>query len=137
FSIYQKRIGTDRTELLIPPQPAEIFASDTSPDGHDLVYQRMNAKTGWDIWALPLGRDGKSVPVVQTDADERSARLSPDGRWVASRSLHRPDRRHSPRAWSRLCGVGRWATFSGQPAPAGRRRHSGADCAELGCRSVT
>ena len=83
FSIYQKRIGTDRTELLIPPQPAEIFASDTSPDGHDLVYQRMNAKTGWDIWALPLGRDGKSMPVVQTDADERSARLSPDGRWVA------------------------------------------------------
>jgi len=43
----------------------------------------LNAKTGWDIWALSLGRDGKSVPVVQTDADERSARLSPDGRWVA------------------------------------------------------
>ena len=43
----------------------------------------MNPKTGWDIWALPLGGDGKSVPVIQTDADERTARLSPDGRWVA------------------------------------------------------
>jgi hypothetical protein len=43
----------------------------------------MDAKTGFDIWVLPLGRDGKSVPVVQTDADERLARLSPDGRWVA------------------------------------------------------
>ena len=65
------------------PQGDEVFASDTSPDGRDLVYQRMNAKTGWDIWTLPLKRDGTPVPVVQTDADERGARLSPDGRWVA------------------------------------------------------
>ncbi len=70
-------------ELLIPPQTEETFASDVSPDGRSLVYQRMNPKTGWDIWALPLGGDGKSVAVVQTDADERTARLSPDGRWVA------------------------------------------------------
>ena len=69
--------------MLIPPQLEETFASDISPDGNYLVYQRMNAKTGWDIWALPLGGDGKPVPVVQTDADERAARLSPDGRWVA------------------------------------------------------
>ena len=67
----------------MPPQTEETFACDTSPDGRSLVYQRMNAKTGWDIWALPLGGDGKPVPVVQTDADERTARLSPDGRWVA------------------------------------------------------
>ncbi len=60
-----------------------MFATDTSPDGRDLVYQRMNATTGWDIWTLRLGRDGKSVPLVQTDADESGARLSPDGRWVA------------------------------------------------------
>jgi len=82
-SIYQRQIGTDRKELLIPPQPEPAFASDVSPDGRDLVYQRVDAKTGWDIWKLPLGRDAKPEPVVQTDADERSARLSPDGRWVA------------------------------------------------------
>jgi dipeptidyl aminopeptidase/acylaminoacyl peptidase len=82
-SLYQRDLGTDRKELLIQPKTQETFASDISPDGRYLVYQQLNAKTGWDIWALPLGRDGKSVPVVQTDADERSARLSPDGRWVA------------------------------------------------------
>ncbi len=82
-SIYQRHTGTGRKELLIPPQTEETFTCDTSPDGRSLVYQRMNAKTGWDIWALPLGGDGKPVPVVQTDADERTARLSPDGRWVA------------------------------------------------------
>ena len=69
--------------MLIQTKTQETFASDISPDGRDLLYQQLNAKTGWDIWALPLGRDGKPVPVVQTDADERSARLSPDGRWVA------------------------------------------------------
>jgi Tol biopolymer transport system component len=82
-SLYQRSIGTDRRELLLTAQTEPTFASDISPDGRDLVYQRLNAKTGWDIWALALGPDGKSVPVVQTDADERSARLSPDGRWLA------------------------------------------------------
>jgi dipeptidyl aminopeptidase/acylaminoacyl peptidase len=83
MSVYQRQIGTDRRELLIPPQAEETFASDISPDGGYLVYQRLDTKTGWDIWALPLGTDPKPVPVVQTDADERSARLSPDGRWIA------------------------------------------------------
>jgi eukaryotic-like serine/threonine-protein kinase len=81
-SLYQKHTDTARKEL-IPPQTEETFACDTSPDGRSLLYQRMNPKTGWDIWALPLGGNGEAVPVVQTDADERTARLSPDGRWVA------------------------------------------------------
>jgi dipeptidyl aminopeptidase/acylaminoacyl peptidase len=47
-----------------------------------VIYQRNNTKTGWDIWAVP--REANAAPiVVQTDADERNARLSPDGRWVA------------------------------------------------------
>jgi eukaryotic-like serine/threonine-protein kinase len=81
--IYQKRVGANRKEQLIAPQAEETFASDVSPDGRSLVFQRMNAKAGWDIWAMPLGTDAKPVPIVQTDADERGARLSPDGRWLA------------------------------------------------------
>ncbi len=107
-SFYQKDTRTNRRELLIALETVDpAFASDTSPDGSSLIYHRANAKTGWDIWALPVpnaaaalgaplpvpnaaaalgapvGVDGKPVPVVQTDADERTARLSPDGRWVA------------------------------------------------------
>ncbi|HUE88190.1 MAG TPA: protein kinase [Vicinamibacterales bacterium] len=82
-SIYRRHIVTHRKEALIPAQAEEVFASDLTPDGRYLVYQRMNAKTGWDVWAQPLGGGGTSVPIIQTDADERSARLSPDGRWVA------------------------------------------------------
>jgi dipeptidyl aminopeptidase/acylaminoacyl peptidase len=61
----------------------ETFASDTSPDGRYIIYQRNNAKTGWDIWALPRGPNASPIAVIQTDADERSARLSPDGKWIA------------------------------------------------------
>jgi Tol biopolymer transport system component len=82
MSFYQKDIRTNRRELLIALESGDpAFASDTSPDGRSLIYHRWNAKTGWDIWTL--GVDAKPVPVVQTDADERTARLSPDGRWVA------------------------------------------------------
>jgi dipeptidyl aminopeptidase/acylaminoacyl peptidase len=82
-SLLQRHIATGRTETLIQPQTQEIFATDVTPGGRDLLYQRTDPKTGWDIWAKPLGRDGEPVPVVQTDADERTARISPDGRSIA------------------------------------------------------
>jgi eukaryotic-like serine/threonine-protein kinase len=82
-SLYQRSIGTGQRELLVQSQTEETFASDTSPDGRYIVYQRMNAKTGWDIWALSREPNATPIPVVQTDADERTARLSPDGRWIA------------------------------------------------------
>jgi Tol biopolymer transport system component len=82
-SLYQRPVGSGQRELLIQSQTEELFASDTSPDGRYVVYQRMNAKTGWDLWALPREPHATPIPIVQTDADERSARLSPDGRWIA------------------------------------------------------
>jgi Tol biopolymer transport system component len=82
-SLYQRPIGAGQRELLIQSQTEETFASDTSPDGRYIVYQRASLKTGWDIWALSREPNAAPIPVVQTDADERSARLSPDGRWIA------------------------------------------------------
>jgi Tol biopolymer transport system component len=75
--------GGSPRELLLQTQTEETFACDTSPDGRYIVYQRMNPKTGWDIWALPRETKSAPMPLIQTDADERSARLSPDGRWIA------------------------------------------------------
>lgn len=83
ISIQQRNIGAVTNEVLIQPQADEIFATDTSPDGRYLIYQRVDPKTGSDIWALLLGGGGPPMPVVQTDADERNGRLSPDGRWIA------------------------------------------------------
>jgi len=82
-SLYQRVINGGQRELLVQSETEDIFASDTSPDGRYIVYQRIDAKTGWDILALPREPNATPIPIVQTDADERSARLSPDGRWIA------------------------------------------------------
>jgi protease II len=36
-----------------------------------------------DVWVLPLFGDQKPFPFLQTEANERGARFSPDGRWIA------------------------------------------------------
>ena len=56
---------------------------DWSRDGRFLIYGIIDPKTRWDLWTLPLDGDKKPVPFLQTDADERQAQFSPNGRWVA------------------------------------------------------
>ena len=83
LGVYQRHVATGNRELLIRPEPVETFVSDMSRDRRYLVYQRMDPKSGWDIWALPLGADAVPLSIVRTDADERTTRLSPDGSWIA------------------------------------------------------
>ncbi len=56
---------------------------DWSPDGRTLLYTSLSPKTGSDLWALPLGGNGKPFPIVQTAFDELDAQVSPNGRWLA------------------------------------------------------
>ena len=83
LAVYQRPLATGNRELLIRPEPVETFVTDMSRDRRYLVYQRMDAKSGWDIWALPFGADAVPLSIVRSDADERTARLSPDGGWIA------------------------------------------------------
>ena len=72
--------ATDEQPLLVNPQIQAPL--DWSPDGRVLLYSIQDAKTGLDLWALPLeGR--KPFPVVQTSFDESGGQFSPDGRWLA------------------------------------------------------
>jgi Tol biopolymer transport system component len=54
-----------------------------SPDGRTLVYTQLDSKTGYDLWMLPLQGERKPQIFLQTPFNERSAQLSPDGRWLA------------------------------------------------------
>ena len=85
FALYQKRPAGNDTEeeLLLPAHAEETFATDTSPDGQWLLYQRRSVKTGWDIWALPLRGEHTPSAVIQTGSDEGDGLFSPDGRWLA------------------------------------------------------
>jgi len=82
-SLYERDLASSGRKPLIQGSTVELFATDTSPDGRYIVYQHNNPKTGWDVLALPPEPGAAPVPIVQTDADERTGRLSSDGRWLA------------------------------------------------------
>jgi len=50
------------------------------------MCRTTSLKGNWDIWAIPMQGDGKPVPVLQEEFDERDAQFSPDGRWIAYES---------------------------------------------------
>jgi len=62
------------------------FPMDWSPDGRFLLYDVLDSKSGFDVWALPLERDRKPFPVVETEFNEGLSQFSPDGQWIAYQS---------------------------------------------------
>lgn len=66
----------------------ERFASrpgTITPDGRTLIYSTDRPGTSWDIWALDMATLS-SRSILSTQASERAARISPDGRWMAYES---------------------------------------------------
>ena len=67
---------------------------DWSSDGRFVVYENLDAKTGYDLWVLPLfgdpstssGQGRKGVPYLNTQFNEMEGRFSPNGRWIAYHS---------------------------------------------------
>ena len=79
--IYRKAADGTGEAQLVHGTDASEFASDQSRDGRYILYDL----DGSDIWYLER-RDGDSFeakPFLATDFTEKSATLSPDGRWVA------------------------------------------------------
>ena len=70
--------------LLSTAQPK--FPMDWSSDGRFLLYESLDPKRGFDIWAMPLAGDRQPFAVVQTDFSDRLPQFSPDGKWVAYQS---------------------------------------------------
>ena len=52
-----------------------------SRDGRFLMYTALDAKTGSDVWVLPL-ESRKAFPILHNDFNESSGQFSPDMRWV-------------------------------------------------------
>jgi Tol biopolymer transport system component len=60
------------------------YATSFTPDGQQLVYQAISATTGTDLYAIPTtGENPAPLRLLQTSANEHSAKVSPDGRWIA------------------------------------------------------
>ena len=74
--------GVGAEDSLAHVRGAATGPTDWSAAANVIMTSRFTTG-GWDIWAQPA--DGKGTPhaVIQTPFSERSAKLSPDGRWMA------------------------------------------------------
>jgi serine/threonine protein kinase len=75
-------------DLSTPPeQLAESefrqFPLSWTPDGKTLVFVQTEASGSHDIWELTLDGDRQPRPLVQTQANEWDATISPDGNYLA------------------------------------------------------
>ncbi len=72
-------------------QPEQLYRSDAlfknvnswSPDGRMIAFEQPSAKTGWDVWALPVDGERKPIPIAHTSVNENGGWISPDRRWIA------------------------------------------------------
>ena len=83
FNLYQKPVNGVKDENLLLKSSEDKSATSWSRDGRFLLYTVIHPKTKADIWVLPLDNGKKPFPFLITDFNERQARFSPDGHWVA------------------------------------------------------
>ena len=91
--------GSGQPERLTESGEAR-FPNTWSPDGKVLIFEQLSSQTRTDLWALHLDEDtqpatsegksptarGRLEPYLQSPFNERNARFSPDGRWLAYQS---------------------------------------------------
>lgn len=82
-NLYVKTASGAGEEQLLLKTGENTYPSDWSADGRHLLYIVNHASTRVDLWVLPLFGDQKPYPLLNSGANERGARFSPDGKWIA------------------------------------------------------
>ena len=72
------------TAMIWPVSP--IFIRSWSRDGLTLIAAAPGVDTGQDLWHVQLGGDAVPDTLMATPFEERDAKLSPDGNWLAYES---------------------------------------------------
>ena len=62
--------------------PGDQWEASFARPGDQLVFRQNDSLTNRDLWVFSI-RDRRATPLLATSRDERSARLSPDGRFLA------------------------------------------------------
>jgi Tol biopolymer transport system component/tRNA A-37 threonylcarbamoyl transferase component Bud32 len=86
YDLYEKAASGSGEDVRLLHSDHYKFPTDWSTDGRTILYREINASNDFDLWALPVGREGslgKPFPFVRTEANETTASFSPDGSRVA------------------------------------------------------
>ena len=82
--IWQRAADGSGAPSLVVDDPRGVYEVGFSPDGEWLTYRTDDVAAGsGDIYARRTRGDTTSIPVAATEAEETSATISPDGRWIA------------------------------------------------------
>jgi serine/threonine-protein kinase len=81
-SVYVQAVGDGQRRKVAESEHA-LWVNHVSPDGRHVAFYEQHPETGRDIWVAGLEEGSRSEPLIATPANERSARFSPDGRWIA------------------------------------------------------
>jgi Tol biopolymer transport system component len=82
--LYQKAATGAAQDEALDKAPHSKRPDDWSRDGRYIIEETPNdPKTGQDIWVLPLFGDRKPFPYLQSVFNERNAKLSSNGQWLA------------------------------------------------------
>jgi Tol biopolymer transport system component len=76
--------GAGQAQALLESEVAK-FPTSWTPDGRSILFNYFDpqGQTDGDIYLLEIGDGNEAVPFLQTEFDENSGVLSPDGRWLA------------------------------------------------------
>jgi Tol biopolymer transport system component/DNA-binding SARP family transcriptional activator len=87
LELYQVPADGSAEPTLLHAGPGDDVPESWSPDGKTLFFRSTHSATGRDVWVLHMtgmtGGRGEVELLLGTDADERSAMISPDGRRLA------------------------------------------------------
>ncbi len=81
-SLFRLPTATPGSEKPVLVSYVAKIPTDWTNGGRTIVFSVLNARTNWDI-ATVSADGGEPQMIVETPADERGGRVSPDGRWLA------------------------------------------------------
>lgn len=90
-SMYLKRLDVDNEPIALHDTRFQAFPQGFTPDMTKLLFVTIDPASGNDIWMMDLsGEPGQErypvTPLIRTKFNESTARISPDGKWLAYRS---------------------------------------------------
>jgi Tol biopolymer transport system component len=81
-----RRPITGGAEQVLLAHTINARPTDVSPDGKTIAHNMSTAKTAFDIGLLAADGDHRESAYLGSPANERHARFSPDGKWMAYQS---------------------------------------------------